>query len=250
MFSDRMWQQLVGFGPEGFPAYARLRFLPDPAYEGQSEDDIDVHEDAPTETAQLRAALQMLTRHTRTAEDCYFCLWDGWGSDIQGGGGVFIADWQTGTVQTGTVRPGPRVAPAFPPSVLRGPKVVTPNRAYYLFRGQCPTSATGEQPRSGRANPDCICPTLHSSGRPTTPGASPTTSTRTGRASEPTSRPSTSFWPIHVSTSSHPTHARTSPPTGRQRKGPSSDEPRWMMTSSSDPPEVDLKMPTDDSRAA
>jgi hypothetical protein len=102
MFSDRLWQQLVGFGPEGFPAYARLRFLPDPAYEGQSEDDVDVDEDAPTETAQLRAALETLTRHTRTPEDCYFCLWDGWGSDIHGGDGVFIADWQTGTV-----RPGP-----------------------------------------------------------------------------------------------------------------------------------------------
>jgi hypothetical protein len=41
-------------------------------------------------------------------EDCYFCLWDGWGS---------------------------QVAPAFPPSMLRGPKVVVPHRAYVLFRG-------------------------------------------------------------------------------------------------------------------
>ena len=130
MFSDRLWQQLVGFGPAGFRAYARLRFLPDPAYEGQSEDDVDVDEDAPTETAQLRAALETLTRHTRTPDDCYFCLWDGWGSDIEGGGNVFIADWQTRIV-----RPGPQVAPAFPPSVLHGPKVDVPNRAYYLFRG-------------------------------------------------------------------------------------------------------------------
>jgi hypothetical protein len=53
MASERPWQQLVGFGPEGFPAYARLRFLPDPAYEGQSENDVDVAEDAPTETALL-----------------------------------------------------------------------------------------------------------------------------------------------------------------------------------------------------
>ena len=64
--------------------------------------------------------------------------------------------------------------------------------------GPCPTSATGAQPRCGRVNPDCRCPTPRSSGRPTTPGASPTTSTRTGRESEPTSRPSTSCWPIHV----------------------------------------------------
>ncbi|MGH3924283.1 MAG: hypothetical protein ACRDTT_15710 [Pseudonocardiaceae bacterium] len=167
MFSDRMWQQLVCFGPEGFPAYARLRFLPDPAYEGQSESDVgvdvDVDENAPTGTAQLRAALQTLTRHTRTPEDCYFCLWEGWGSDIQGGGGVFIADWQTGTV-----RPGPQVAPAFPPSVLHGPKVVVPHRAYYLFRG--PVSDFGDweaaqewpgQPRLQMPDPAFIWPADH-----------------------------------------------------------------------------------------
>jgi hypothetical protein len=104
--------------------------LPDPAYEGQSENDVDVAEDDPTETALLRAALETLTRHTRTPEDCFFCLWEGWGSDINGGDGARIVDWQTGTV-----RPGAQVAPAFPPSVLHGPKVVIPNRAYYLFRG-------------------------------------------------------------------------------------------------------------------
>lgn len=36
------WQQLVTFGPAGFPDHARLRFIPDPAYPGQSENDIDV----------------------------------------------------------------------------------------------------------------------------------------------------------------------------------------------------------------
>ena len=50
--------------------------------------------------------------------------------------------------------------------------------------------------------PDPECPTPRSSGQPTTPGASPTTSTRIGPGSEPTSRPSTGFWVIHVSTSS------------------------------------------------
>jgi hypothetical protein len=105
--SDQSWQELIGFGPADFPAYARLRFLPDPLYEGQSENDVDVDEGAPGETAQLRAVLQTLTRHTGTPEDCYFCLWDGWGTDIEG----------------------------VPSSVLQGPKVVVPNRAYFLFRG-------------------------------------------------------------------------------------------------------------------
>jgi hypothetical protein len=47
MASDRPWQQLVGFGPAGFPAYARLRFLPDPTYEGQSENDVEIDGHAP-----------------------------------------------------------------------------------------------------------------------------------------------------------------------------------------------------------
>src|SRR3712207_8763697 len=38
---NRRWNELVVFGPAGFPAYARLRFLPDPAFEGQSENDVD-----------------------------------------------------------------------------------------------------------------------------------------------------------------------------------------------------------------
>lgn len=98
MAGGQPWQQLVGFGPAEFPAYARLRFLPDPAYEEQSENDVHIDE-GPAEIAQLRAVLQTLTRHTSTPDDCHFCLWDGWGSD------------------------------------LPGPKVVVPNRAYHLFRG-------------------------------------------------------------------------------------------------------------------
>ena len=38
--SDLPWSQLVSFGPAGFDGYARLRFLPDPAYPGQSENDV------------------------------------------------------------------------------------------------------------------------------------------------------------------------------------------------------------------
>jgi hypothetical protein len=130
MASDRPWEQLVTFGPAGFPAYARLRFLPDPTYVGQGERDSDVAADAPAETTQLRVVLETLARHTRTPDDCYFCLWDGWGSDIEGGDGARILD-----LQTGAVSKGPLIAPAFPPSVLHGPKVVVPNRAYFLFRG-------------------------------------------------------------------------------------------------------------------
>ncbi len=83
------WQQLIDFGPTGFPAYARLRFLPDPAYEGQSENDVEVDDDSLLESVQLRAAVRVLARHTRTPDDCYFCLWDGWGWTVHGNDGAW-----------------------------------------------------------------------------------------------------------------------------------------------------------------
>jgi hypothetical protein len=130
MACDRPWHELVGFGPPGFPAYARLLFLPDSVHEGQRESDVEPDGDAPSESERLRNALEVLTRRTRTPDDCYFCLWDGWGQDIQGGDGMRVLDWHTGRA-----RQEPRIAPAFPPSVLNGPKVVVPNRAYFLFQG-------------------------------------------------------------------------------------------------------------------
>lgn len=162
MASDLPWEKLVCFGPAGFPAYARHRFLPDPAFEGQSENDVDVDDEAPAETAQLRAVLETLTPHTRTAEDSYFCLWDGWG-DIQGGDSAAFLD-----PREGTVRPGPQIAPAFPPSVLQGPKVVVPNRAYFLFRGSifdfgdwAAADAWPGQPRPDMPDPAFIWPADH-----------------------------------------------------------------------------------------
>jgi hypothetical protein len=160
---DRSWQQLVHFGPPGFPGYVRLRFIPDPAYEGQSESDADIDESALSETEQLRAVLAALTRHTSTPDDCYFCLWDGWGSDIEGGDGARILDNRTGIVQR-----GPWIAPAFPRAVLRGPKVVIPNRAYFLFHGS--VSDFGEwgaaeewpgQPRLDMPHPAFVWPADH-----------------------------------------------------------------------------------------
>lgn len=102
--SRQPWPQLIEFGPAGLPAYARLRFLPDPAYQGQSENDVNVGPDAPADSDLLRIVLESLAPYTRTPDDCYFCLWDGWGLDVQTAAGV--------------------------------PKVVVPHRAYYLFRGK------------------------------------------------------------------------------------------------------------------
>ncbi|WNB87111.1 hypothetical protein [Cellulomonas sp. ATA003] len=115
--SDLPWDRLVGFGPAA-PAYARLRFIPDPAYPGQSENDVDAGPGgAEAEAAVLRGALDTLARHTGTPDDVYVGLWDGWSSDLEGGGPS-----------------GP--APAFARPVLDGPRFAVPNRAFLLFRGR------------------------------------------------------------------------------------------------------------------
>ncbi|GAA2676452.1 hypothetical protein [Actinoplanes palleronii] len=104
--------QLLTVGPAGFPAYARLRFLPEPEYPGP--DAADVADEVPSETEQLRTVLTVLAGHTTTPDACWFALWDGWGSDIHGSA---------------------TVAPAFPPEVLDGPRLQLWGRAYYLFCG-------------------------------------------------------------------------------------------------------------------
>jgi hypothetical protein len=76
--SDLPWQQLVGFGPAGFDAYARLRFLPDPIRPGQSENDVD----ADWRTDQLPTLFEVLTTHTTTPDSCYFCVWEGFGGPV------------------------------------------------------------------------------------------------------------------------------------------------------------------------
>jgi hypothetical protein len=99
------WVQLVYFGPPDFPAYARLRFIPDPTKPGQTEADAIVTGDHPSDIEQTRRALDYLRRFTAAPEDCYFCVWEGYG-DLN-----------------------------FPPSVLLGPMVTVPHRRYFLLHG-------------------------------------------------------------------------------------------------------------------
>ena len=72
------WEQLVYFGPPDFPAYARLRFIPDPTKRGQEEAAANVAEYHPSDIEQARRALEHLRRFTVTPEHCYFCFWEGY----------------------------------------------------------------------------------------------------------------------------------------------------------------------------
>ena len=58
--------------------YARLRFIPDPRRPGQVE--ADAVKSGPSEREQLCAGLAVLGEHTETPDDCFFCIWDGWGT--------------------------------------------------------------------------------------------------------------------------------------------------------------------------
>lgn len=76
--SDLPWTRLVTFGPAGFAAYARVRFIPDPTREDQQESEADPHA-SPDEVDQWRALLKLLAAVTEDPDDCYFGLWEGWG---------------------------------------------------------------------------------------------------------------------------------------------------------------------------
>lgn len=117
-----VWR-LLGFGPPGFPAYARLRYIPDPTRPGQDEADADVPDDHPDDMTQMRRALGRLGGFTGTPEDCYFCLWEGY-SDVH-----------------------------VPPAVLDWPLVTVPYRRYFLLRGSLGDLGGWEEALGGGGHP-------------------------------------------------------------------------------------------------
>lgn len=99
---DEDWRRLAARGPVAFDKYARLRFIPDPAYPAQTEGDAQRDPEGLSDNEQLGVVLAELAHYTGTPDDCYFCIWDGWPS--------FTADDPT-------------------------PKISIPNRDYFLFHG-------------------------------------------------------------------------------------------------------------------
>lgn len=152
-------QHLVTLGPSGFAAYARLRFLPDPQFPGQRVNDVPLTEDVPAESEQIQAVLRVLARHTSAADDCYVCLWDGWGWDVLGTAGDWTLhrDLLSGRPDDFSL-PGPAWPEAVPAAVPeaavpagppRAPKLVLPDRAYYLFHGALADVGTWSGARTG-----------------------------------------------------------------------------------------------------
>ena len=69
--------RLILFGPAEFEAYARLRYIPDPAAPGLPEADVDTA-DEPSDLEKALHALDVLARFTGTAGDCHVAVWDGY----------------------------------------------------------------------------------------------------------------------------------------------------------------------------
>ncbi|MEE4546348.1 hypothetical protein V2S66_30850 [Streptomyces sp. V4-01] len=99
------WRRLVTFGPDGFEAYGRLRFIPDPDRPGQAEADVELPDDHPPDIEQARTALRALCGDGPATTPIFSCVWDGhpW---------TFLD-----------------------PEAARGPLVVLPHRSYMLFAG-------------------------------------------------------------------------------------------------------------------
>ncbi|GFZ94123.1 hypothetical protein [Nesterenkonia alkaliphila] len=81
LHADLHWWNLVTLGPPGYPAYGRLRFIPDPTYPYQPESSVSLPADHLNEDHQLALALRTLAGHTDTPVQCYLLVWDGWGDD-------------------------------------------------------------------------------------------------------------------------------------------------------------------------
>jgi hypothetical protein len=94
----------------------------------------------------LAALCDVLAPHTSTPDRCWFSLWEGWG-------------WVDGSPSAAVLAEGGPfdMAPAFPPEIMNGPRVVLPGREYILFEGPL-DAATEMGERSGEqvaaAHPD------------------------------------------------------------------------------------------------
>ncbi|SCL24821.1 hypothetical protein [Micromonospora inyonensis] len=69
--------RLITFGPASFPAYARLRYLPDPGRPNMRESDVRLPSRRTTEIDMARTALEALADYSSSTRDCYVCVWEG-----------------------------------------------------------------------------------------------------------------------------------------------------------------------------
>ena len=128
--SEADWNVLATQGPPGFEAYATVRFDDGESATYRSDDEVMAH------------VVALAAAHTRTPDDVFFGLWDGWGELTDAGRAytTLRGNW----LRDLWFRPTPpRIRPAFDDDVLAAPKVdLRGDRAYLLFRG--PAASVGD----------------------------------------------------------------------------------------------------------
>lgn len=75
------WGQGISPAPGGFTSYARIRFIPDPEFFGQSSVGANLPDRILSDKEKIEIALKILYKYTQTSEECYYAMWDGWGTD-------------------------------------------------------------------------------------------------------------------------------------------------------------------------
>lgn len=108
-------RQVLHFGPAGFEAYARVRYLPDPDASGRPESEVLSGPPETTDTEVARRTLIHLAAFTEAADECFVCVTDGLN--------------RHGTAPTAT----------------GGPLLDLPDRSYALFAGRL-SDLTGLRP--------------------------------------------------------------------------------------------------------
>jgi hypothetical protein len=86
------------------------------------------------DTGDAKALAAIARGWTTTPEDCWFCVWDGFGWDAAAVSAVFTADGEADGEEPPEVVEQPRTDP-LPGWVRDGPRVSLPNREHLLYRG-------------------------------------------------------------------------------------------------------------------
>ncbi|WP_223111075.1 MULTISPECIES: hypothetical protein [Aeromicrobium] len=121
--SEADWRTLATQGPAGFEAYATVRYD-----DGESEQ-------YRSDTALMALVVELAAGYTRTPDDVFFGLWDGWGELTDQGRAYSVV--RSNWLRDLWFRPTPpRNRPAFSEEVTEGPRVdLHGERSYLLFRG-------------------------------------------------------------------------------------------------------------------
>jgi len=138
--------RLSTFGPASFPAYARLRYLPDPVRPDMRESDVRLPSRRTTEIDMARAALEALADYSSSTRDCYVGVWEG-GATFRNpaltGGNMVGLRYRRYVVLTGTLDDLTGWSDLFDSEVHSAPAFVWPADHAWCFAGDVDPHGAG-----------------------------------------------------------------------------------------------------------